>query len=268
LTSAREALRAASARIDRLDAEVLLADLLGVARMDLLLRQDQSIDAAAFDMRVARRAAGEPVAYITGRREFWSLDLAVTPDVLIPRPDSETLVEAAVHAFPADAAITILDLGTGSGALLLAALRHFANAFGVGLDRSPAAAAVAAGNARRLGLGARAAFVVGDWGAALDTRFDLVLVNPPYVESDAPLARDVRDHEPASALFAGADGLDAYRVLVPALPALLAPQGRVALEIGARQADAVAALAASAGLTATLRRDLAGHPRCLSLQRI
>jgi release factor glutamine methyltransferase len=267
MTRAGDALRAASLRIDRLDAEVLLADLLGVARMELLLRQDLAVDVAAFAARVDRRASGEPVAYITGHREFWSLDLVVTSDVLIPRPDSETLVEAAVDVFPADAPITVLDLGTGSGALLLAALSHFGNAVGVGVDRSSAAAAVAAGNARRLGLGHRAMFVVGDWGAAIDAQFDLILTNPPYVEADAPLARDVRDHEPAAALFAGADGMDAYRVLVPALPALLAPGGCVALEIGATQADAVTALAADAGLAATLHRDLAGLPRCLMLRR-
>jgi release factor glutamine methyltransferase len=263
---AADALRGAAARIERLDAEVLLADLLGVARMELLLRQDQMVDAAAFGSRVARRAAGEPVAYITGHREFWSLDFAVTPAVLIPRPDSETLIEAAVAAHAGDAALRILDLGTGSGALLLAALHQFPVGFGVGIDRSAAAVAVAAANAMRLELADRAAFVIGDWGTALDARFDLILANPPYVEDAAPLAPDVRDHEPASALFAGAEGLDAYRIMIPTLPALLAADGTAQVEIGADQAEAVTALAVDAGLCSSLTRDLAGHARCLTLR--
>jgi release factor glutamine methyltransferase len=263
--AAATALRQASRRIDRLDAEVLLAHLLGIGRLALLLAQNRDIDAAAFNALVDRRAAGEPVAYITGEREFWSLDLMVTPDVLIPRPDSETLIEAALAAFAGSAPVSILDLGTGSGALLLAALDCWPAAFGVGVDRSEAAARVARGNAQRLGI--PAAFVVGDWATALDARFDLVLANPPYVEAHAELARDVRDHEPASALFAGDDGLDAYRVLVPALPALIADGGAALLEIGATQADAVADLAAQAGLAAHLHRDLAQNPRCLALRR-
>jgi release factor glutamine methyltransferase len=259
-----DALRAAAARIDRLDAEVLLAHLQGTNRMALLLAQDRNIDEAAFKALVDRRAAGEPVAYITGKREFWSLDLTATPDVLIPRPDSETLIEAALAAFGDAAPQSILDLGTGSGALLLAALDCWPGAFGVGIDHSEAAARVARGNAVRLGMSA--AFMVGDWATSLEARFDLVLANPPYVESHAELARDVRDHEPASALFAGDDGLDAYRVLVPALPALIADAGVALVEIGATQADAVAVLAARAGLVAQLHRDLAGNPRALALR--
>jgi release factor glutamine methyltransferase len=258
------ALRAAATRIDRLDAEVLLAHLLGLSRMALLLALDRDIDAAAFAALVDRRAAGEPVAYIIGHREFWSLDLTVTPDVLIPRPDSETLIEAAQRHFARRAPRAILDLGTGSGALLLAALDCWPGAFGVGVDRSEAASRVARGNAARLRL--PATFVVGDWATALAARFDLVLANPPYVETGAELARDVRDHEPASALFAGADGLDDYRRLVPALPALLAPGGIAVLEIGATQDVAVSALAAAAGLGAQLHRDLAGRPRALVLR--
>lgn len=261
---AGDALRAAATCIDRLDAEVLLAHLLDTSRMALLLAQDRDIDDAAFTALVDRRASGEPVAYITGRREFWSLDLTVTPDVLIPRPDSETLIEAALAAFGDFAPQSILDLGTGSGALLLAALDCWPDAFGVGIDRSESAARVAHDNAVRLGM--PASFMVGDWATAVDARFDLVLANPPYVESHAELARDVRDHEPASALFAGDDGLDAYRVLVPALPALIADGGLALVEIGATQADAVAELAAQAGLAVQLHRDLAGNPRALALR--
>ncbi|MFZ4689964.1 MAG: peptide chain release factor N(5)-glutamine methyltransferase [Polymorphobacter sp.] len=262
--NARDALQAAATRIDRFDAEVLLAHLLAIDRGTLLLNSDRVINAQAFETLVQRRAAHEPVAYITGTREFWSLDLRVTPDVLIPRPDSETLIEAALAT-----GITprmILDLGTGSGALLLAALTEWPEATGLGIDASQAALAVAAGNAERLGLGARAQFQRGDWGQGLDPRFDLILCNPPYVETGAELARDVRDHEPASALFAGVEGLDDYRRLVPQLPDLLAEDGIAVLEIGWTQAAAVLALAAAAGLRGQVVRDLAGRDRCLVLK--
>ncbi len=264
--NAAEALLAATKRIDRLDAEVLLAHLSGESREALLLGPNREVDAAAYMALVERRAAGEPVAYITGGREFWSLDLAVTRDVLIPRPDSETLIEAAKAAFAEHPPATILDLGTGSGALLLAALSEFPRARGLGIDRSEAALAVARANALRLGLSRRAAFEAGDWGQGLAERFDLILCNPPYVEDDADLAPDVRDWEPAGALFAGPDGLDAYRVLVPQLPGLLARGGYAILEIGATQAAAVTDLARAAGLAALVRRDLGGRDRCLVLR--
>ncbi len=263
--TAAEALRRAAARIDRFDAEVLLAHLLGIDRGALLLSRDRKIDTEAFDKLVTRRAAQEPVAYITGEREFWSLPLRVTPAVLIPRPDSETLIEAAL-AEVARPPATILDLGTGSGALLLAALCEWPGASGLGVDASAAALAVAADNAVRLGFGDCARFAVGDWGAGLDSKFDLIFSNPPYIADNEPLAPDVYDHEPASALFAGADGLADYRRLVPQLPGLLAPGGIAVIEIGATQAAAVRALAAAAGLGGTVRRDLAGRDRCLLLR--
>lgn len=258
-----QALRDAAAQIDRFDAEVLLAHLLGVDRGRLLLDPDRQIDAAAFAALVARRAAHEPVAYITGAREFWSLDLVVTPAVLIPRPDSETLIEAALAAGITPR--TILDLGTGSGALLLAALSEWPQATGLGVDASPAALAIAAQNAERLGLADRARFQPGDWGQGLATRFDLILCNPPYVETGADLAADVRDHEPASALFAGADGLDDYRRIVPQLPRLLTPGGIAILEIGHTQASAVSALATA--FDVEVHRDLAGRDRCIVLRQ-
>ena len=259
-----EALRAAATRIDRFDAEVLLAHLLGTDRGALFLNPGREIDAAAYDCLVNRRAAHEPVAYITGHREFWSLDLLVTPATLIPRPDSETLIEAALAAKISPQ--SILDLGTGSGALLLAALTEWPRATGLGIDASPAALIVAAANAARLGLSDRAQFQLGNWGQGIASHFDLILCNPPYVETGADLARDVRDNEPASALFAGADGLDDYRQIVPQLPALLAPGGIAILEIGCTQAGAVEALATQAGLTSELRHDLAGLDRCLMLK--
>ena len=259
-----QALRAAAARIDRFDAEVLLAAALGVERGALLLVPDRAFAPDLFDTLVARRKAGEPVAYITGHREFWSLDLLVTPAVLIPRPDSETLIEAALAA--GIAPVTILDLGTGSGALLLAALTEWPAATGLGIDAAAAALAVAGRNAESLGLAGRATFRAGNWGQGLTGRFDLILCNPPYVETGAELAADVRDHEPAGALFAGPDGLDDYRSLIPQLPALLAPGGVAVVEIGWTQADTVLALASAAGLTGIVRPDLAGRDRCVVLR--
>ncbi len=271
-----EAIRAATellgARTDgaRLDAELLMAEALGVRRSDLFLRHMRDPAPAAFAALVARRAAHEPVAYIRGYQEFFGLPFIVSPDVLIPRGDSETLVEAALEA-RADAA-TVLDCGTGSGALLLALLHELPQARGIGIDRSESALAIAAANATRLGLGERASMVHADWhepgwADGLGGPFDLILANPPYVESDAALDPTVRDHEPAGALFAGPDGLDDYRVLVPQLPALLADQGIALVEIGHTQAEAVSAIAATAGLSSALHRDLAGRPRVLEFKK-
>lgn len=261
LTSAAQRL-AQTSETPRLDAELLMAHALGITRDALLLGGDRAVP-PGFAALVERRAAGEPVAYLVGTRDFWDMTLIVTPAVLIPRPDSETLIEAAIAQFAGTAGPQrILDLGTGSGALLLAALRVWPRASGVGVDRSTAALAVAAANAEALGLAGRAAMIEGGW-AGIGETFDLILCNPPYVEADAKLPRDVRDHEPAGALFAGADGLDDYRALSPLLPAQLAPGGVACIEIGADQADAVAALITGCGLAASLRRDLAGRDRCI-----
>jgi release factor glutamine methyltransferase len=246
-----------------LDAELLLAHALGISREALLLGPDRPIP-PAFDALLRRRLAHEPVAYITGTKSFWTLDLHVTPDVLIPRPDTETLIEAAIDHFRGHAAATVLDLGTGSGALLLAGLDQWPDAWGVGVDRSAAALAIARGNAERLGFGGRARFVQGCWDDALDARFDLILCNPPYVEAGAALAPDVADHEPASALYAGPEGLDDYRLLVPQLPRLLAPTGIALLEIGSAQAAAVSELVQAQGLKPATRQDLAGLNRCVA----
>ncbi len=269
----RAALAEAAARIGgtsetpRLDAELLMAHALGMEREALLLGQNRGGVPGAFADLVARRGAGEPLAYITGRRAFWTIELEVTPAVLIPRPDSETLLEAAVTHFAAAGPATVLDLGTGSGALLLAALDQWPDAHGLGVDRSAAALAVARRNAARLGLAGRARFVRDDWGEGLAGRFDLLLCNPPYVETNAPLPRDVARHEPHAALFAGADGLDAYRRLAPELGRLIAPGGLAAIEIGASQGTAAAALFAAAGLPVAVRQDLAGRDRCLLINR-
>ncbi|MEX6724842.1 peptide chain release factor N(5)-glutamine methyltransferase [Parapedomonas caeni] len=266
----RAAATLAAAGIDqpRLDAEVLLAEALGLPRLAMLVDLDAPVPddvRARVEAWVARRTMAEPVAYIVGHREFWSLDFTVTPATLIPRPDSETLVQAAVAAWPRQTPLRVLDLGTGSGCLLLAVLHEFPRATGLGVDRSAAALAVAAGNARVLELEDRATFVTGDWGSAIAGPFDCILANPPYIATGEVLARDVAAHEPATALFAGPDGLDDYRRIIPDLPRLLAPAGRAFVEVGATQAAAVSALARSAGLTAVTHPDLAGHPRCVEL---
>jgi release factor glutamine methyltransferase len=246
----------------RLDAELLMAHALGLSRADMLLRQRDLDPPAGFAALVARRLAGEPVAHILGTRDFWTISLRVTPDVLIPRPDSETLIEAAVAHFRDAAPATILDLGTGSGALLLAALDQWPAAVGLGIDASPAALAVAQDNASRLCLAGRATFRLGDWAVGVSGPFDLLLVNPPYVGMDEPLSGDVL-RDPPSALYAGADGLDDYRRIAPDLPRLIARDGMAAIEIGHRQRDSVSALLRGQGLCVAARPDLAGRDRCL-----
>lgn len=252
----------------RLDAELLMAHALGVSRSDLLVRHMSDPVPQGFAALTARRMTHEPVAYMVGTQEFYGLRFAVTPDVLIPRGDSETLVECALAARPD--AKRVLDCGTGSGALLLAVLHNLPDAIGIGVDNSAGALAVAARNAEALGLAGRTDMILADWSQptwrnALGKPFDLVLANPPYVESEAALEPGVRDFEPSSALFAGKDGLDDYRVLLPQLPGLLAPGGKALLEIGSTQAEAVSALATDAGLSTTLFRDLANRPRVLQL---
>ncbi len=268
-----EALRAAAARLAptsdtaRLDAELLMAHALGVTRSTLLVQYMQAAVPEDFAALVERRAGHEPVAYILGSQEFRGLDFAVSPAVLIPRDDSECVVDAALAARPD--ARRVLDCGTGSGALLLATLHELPQASGAGVDASAPALAVAQSNAVALGLAGRSQFHLRDWAqdqwAADLGQFDLILANPPYVETDAVLDPDVRDHEPAAALFAGPDGLDDYRVLIPQLPGLLAPGGTAVVEIGATQADAVSAIAAASGFSARLQHDLAGRPRALVL---
>jgi release factor glutamine methyltransferase len=245
----------------RLDAEVLLAHAAGVERLDLKVSE-----APGFAELVARRLKGEPVAYITGTRGFWTIDLDVTPAVLIPRPDSETLIEAAVAHFGKRAPQRVLDLGTGSGALLLAALDQWPEATGLGVDASAAALAVAARNGARIA-DERAAFRLGNWAEGIAEQFDLVLCNPPYVETGGggALGPGVREWEPHAALFAGADGLECYGVLAAMIPPLIAPGGIACIELGAGQFDDVAALFAQSGFAIGSRRDLGGHVRCLTL---
>lgn len=273
LCQAGQRLRGAAIEAPRLEARRLLAHVLGTTE-EALLRDPRAAvpadKAQHFAALLARRVAREPFAFLTGRVGFWTLELEVSPATLIPRADSETLVEAALAACPDEgAALQVLDLGTGTGALLLAVLSEFSAANGLGIDLKPAAAALAARNAARLGLAARARFLAGDWAAAVRGPFDLVLCNPPYIESAAiaGLMPEVARHEPASALDGGADGLAAYRRIIADLPRLLALRGVAVLELGAGQQAAVEALGRAAGLKPqACSADLGGVPRALVLR--
>lgn len=265
LEKGAERLRRAGIARPRLEARLLLAGVLGLSVEAVLCSPEAAADVDQYQRLLERRAAREPLALLLGRREFWSLEFAVSGATLIPRPESETLIEAAVEAFAAGPPKSILDFGTGTGCLLLAALHEFLGAHGIGIDRSPAAVALAQRNAAMLGLNDRAAFLVGDWGAAVRGRFDLVLAILLYVAtSDIDgLMPEVSRFEPRSALDGGLDGLDAYRAIMPALPALLTGRGCGILELGSGQVEPVTALANSAGLTTYARSDLAGIERAL-----
>ena len=257
------------------EARMLLEGAAGLDRLALLRDPDRRLTAdetARLDACLDRRRAGEPVTRILGRRGFWSLDLAVTPDVLDPRPDTETLIEAALVALAGRMGqpLRVLDLGTGSGAILCALLAELPNATGVaiGVDVSVAAAEVARRNVAACGLADRAAIVTGRWFEPVEGAFDVIVSNPPYIPSGdiAGLEREVRDFDPRLALDGGADGLDAYRALLPPIAERLAPDGVAVLEFGLGQAADVAGLARAAGLgRQTVRRDLAGHERAIVL---
>lgn len=252
----------------RLDAELLLAESLGIDRDRLILHPPDRPVPPRFHAMVERRLAREPVAYITGRRAFWNIELHVGPGVLIPRPDSEVLISSAIEHFEGgDGPKRILDLGTGPGTLLLAALDIWPRATGIGIDNSRGALAYASANARRLGLEDRADLRLGDWAEGIDERFDLILCNPPYVAEGAAVGVGVKEHEPAEALFAGPDGLDDYRRLAPIIGRLLAPGGLAAIEIGHDQAESAAALFVAEGHVLSLARDLGDRPRALLIRR-
>jgi release factor glutamine methyltransferase len=262
---------AASSDTPRLDAELLMAHAVGTTRSELLLRGMNEVLASNldhFDELVARRVAHEPVAYILGSAEFYGRSYAVSPDVLIPRPDSEALIEAALERVPK--AERLLDLGTGSGCLLLTAMLELNAQSGIGIDASEGALSIARRNAAKLGVAPeRVQFSLRNWhqpGWSDDLgTFELILCNPPYVEAEAQLDPDVRDFEPASALFAGPEGLDDYRAIIPHMRELLNPEGIAILEIGHTQADAVGRLAQAAGFNSEIRHDLAKRPRAVVL---
>lgn len=247
-----------------LDAELLLAQVLGIARAALAADPDRVLDPpqlAALEGLMARRIAGESLAYLTGRREFWSLELAVTPAVLVPRPETEILVELALAELARTARPSVLDLGTGSGAIALALAHERPDAALTAVDASVDALRVAAANARRLRI-ANVAWLQGCWYQPLgDARFDCIVSNPPYVAEDDAALEGLR-HEPREALVAGADGLAALRVICAGATTRLAPGAALMVEHGATQAAAVRALMARAGLTGiTTHRDLAGRER-------
>jgi release factor glutamine methyltransferase len=251
-----------------LEARLLLGRALGLTRNDMIREPDRAVDTAGFDALVARRIAHEPLALIVGHREFWSLDFLVSPATLIPRPDSETLIETALIACGGrPPPRTILDLGTGTGCLLLALLTEFPSAFGIGLDLNPAAAVLAKRNAVRLGLAGRASFVVGDWTGPLSGRFGLIVSNPPYIAGSEieSLMPEVARHEPRAALDGGSDGYDAYRAILPALTRHLDPDGAAILELGAGQSSYVTERARDAGWRTSLHLDLAEIPRAIVL---
>lgn len=273
LKDGRAALRAAGVETAALDAELCLAAALGCERLSLLSAPDAEMSAPAlarYSELIARRARHEPMAYITGSREFHGLDFAVSPATLIPRPDSEALIDAALATIETpEGSCSILDLGAGSGCLLLSLLHRLPQARGVGVDMSAAALEIAQANAERLSLAGRAVWRRGDWWAALepgDGPFDLIVGNPPYIARAeiATLAPDVRAYEPHVALDGGADGLDAYRAIADGLAGHLAPGGRAIFEIGADQAADVSALFAAAGWRCGPPiRDLSGHARAI-----
>ncbi|MGE3146162.1 MAG: peptide chain release factor N(5)-glutamine methyltransferase [Pseudorhodoplanes sp.] len=261
-----------------LDARLLVAHALHLDHAGLAAAASRTLsdaERAAVATFAQRRLAAEPVARIVGEKEFWSLPFRLSPDTLVPRPETETAVEAALAVLPAPGAGApaprIADLGTGSGALLLAILHERRDAFGIGTDISAGALACAKANAQRLQLASRAAFVACDLSGALRGPLDLVVSNPPYVASAeiAALPPEVRDFDPRRALDGGADGLAFYRRIASEAARLLAPQGALVVELGAGQCEPVSGIMAQAGLAPRepARRDLAGMPRALILRR-
>lgn len=251
----------------RLDAELLMAAALGIGRDRLILSNPNGQSPDLFFRFVERRAKGEPVAYITGRRAFWTIDLAVGPGVLVPRADSETLLTAAVEYFSGKPGPgRILDLGTGPGTLLLAALDEWPKSTGLGVDVSQVALYYAERNADRLGLADRVEFRAGYWASGIDEQFDLVLINPPYVAEGAETGAGVAEFEPAEALFAGPEGLDDYRRFAPEVGRLLKPGGFAAIEIGYDQAEAVSAIFREVGLAPSIAYDLNERERAILIR--
>jgi release factor glutamine methyltransferase len=271
-----EQFRAAGIETPELDARVLIGHALGLDHTGLVgaaAQQLSDLSASQIERFAARRLSGEPVSRIVGTREFWGLRFDVTPDVLVSRPETETVVELALDLIAANRtrALRIADLGTGSGAILIALLSELPNAVGIGTDTSLRALSVARANAARLGFGARAHFVACDFGAALAGPFDLVVSNPPYIASAEieTLAVEVREHDPRGALDGGSDGLAAYRAIAADAPRLLGVSGHLLVEIGAGQEAAVSAIFAGAGLAlAASRPDLSGIPRALAARSV
>jgi release factor glutamine methyltransferase len=268
-----QAFRSAGIEDADVDARVLIGHALHLDRARLITQSDRILEAREVNMisaLAARRSNREPVSRILGQKEFWSIELTITPDVLVPRPETETVVEGALDFVVRGGLrmekLRILDIGAGSGALLLALLRELPNATGVGTDISVAALDVARGNAARSGVAGRCIFVASNIASSVEGPFDLLVSNPPYIEHDeiVSLAPEVRNYDPAVALDGGADGLAAYRSIASDVRRLLAPGGRMFVELGAGQETAVRELFTNVGLTVGVaRKDLAGIPRVL-----
>ncbi|MBY0408475.1 MAG: peptide chain release factor N(5)-glutamine methyltransferase [Rickettsiales bacterium] len=279
--SAKEVLRHAVLRLQQayietasMDARILLQHVVGVSREELLGNETLTLsdeDLGAYEALVQKRIARMPIAHLTGRREFWGLTFRVTPHTLDPRPDSETLIEAALARFTdREAPLSVLDLGTGSGCLLLSVLTEYPHSTGSGVDACEHALAVAGTNAAALGLDTRATFLHSCWAEAVKGTFDLILANPPYIPTHMieTLSPEVAKWEPKSALDGGPDGLDCYRAIMPQLPALLAPNGLALFEIGMGQAPGLEALAEASGLAVIgTKDDLALITRCVMVAK-
>jgi release factor glutamine methyltransferase len=268
ISAGADRLAAAGIEKPRLEARLLLAHAMGRSAEDVIRELAATTVPPEYAALVARRAAREPLAYILGWREFWSLRFKVSAAALVPRPESETLVDAALAHFPdARAPLRVLDLGTGTGCLLLAFLHERPGAFGIGIDRSYDAARLAHENARELGFAGRSAFLCGDWAGAVNGRFDLVLSNPPYVATReiASLMPEVTRYEPRGAVDGGESGLAAYRAIIATLGGLLSPSGAAVLELGAGQFEAVGSIAGEEGFRVTSRPDLSGTARAMIL---
>jgi release factor glutamine methyltransferase len=269
-TDVKRRLEAAGVDTPVFDARLLVEAGAGVSRLDIVtdprrVLSDEQV--AGVDALTRRREAREPMAHIIGRRHFWTIELTVTPDVLIPRPETELLVESAINILAPDQPANVLDLGVGSGAILFAILKERPHAIGVGVDVSGNALAIARLNAEALGMSDRVDLRVSDWASDVEGQFDLVVSNPPYIPSKDidTLQPEVARFEPRLALDGGVDGLNAYRAIITALPRLLKPGGAFALEVGIGQAEDVRALAEAAGLsTGPAKRDLAGIPRVVN----
>lgn len=271
-----QAFKAAGIEEPEADARALLGHALRLERAQLVAQGERLLETREVDAAsalAAHRLKREPVARILGRKEFWSLPLGLSPDVLVPRPETETVVEAALDLLGRDGMkmemVRILDIGTGSGALLLALLSELQGAVGLGTDISAAALETARANAERCGVKDRCSFIACDFAADVEGTYDLIVSNPPYVARGdiATLAPEVRDYDPTLALDGGHDGLDCYRAIAAQAGRLLAPGGRLIVELGAGQEAAVRALLTGAGLTVgAARKDLAGIPRALPAQ--
>ncbi|MBC8158930.1 MAG: peptide chain release factor N(5)-glutamine methyltransferase [Alphaproteobacteria bacterium] len=269
-----QTLKAAGIEGARLDVRLLAGRAFGLDGAQVLSGRDSVMDCEKveqFRQLVARRSSREPMAHILGTREFWSLPFRVSADTLIPRPDTETLIEAALDwAKGRDGGLSVLDLGTGTGCILLTLLNEWPDARGVGVDINPGAIKIARANAQDLGLTERAEIIESDWATGMEVRFDVIVANPPYIpEGDiAGLEPEVSKYEPGTALAAGADGLDAYRVIAPQISARLSDGGAAFVEIGYGQSDAVSAVFRAASLkVAQTHRDLGGIVRCITLTR-